>query len=119
MDLADELLADFEEEGDFGYENERVEEEPEAPTSSNQLKRKRSEQDAADEDGDEEMQAVGDSKTLAVPEGGTKPAEELDADEVQQMNMIKLADVTKVARLTSSPAFQSVLSVGLFSVIFA
>ncbi len=51
-----------------------------------------------------------------VLEGGVKPADELDAEEVQRMELGAVDDVRKVARLEGSRRMTEILSVcSLFS----
>ncbi|WWC69164.1 uncharacterized protein I206_103100 [Kwoniella pini CBS 10737] len=45
-----------------------------------------------------------------VPEGGVRPADELDADEVNQTDLTAVEDVSKVARLISGRKLKEVLS---------
>jgi hypothetical protein len=96
MDLADELAADFD------YEEEAPEEvKPDAAT----LKRSA---DAMEEDGDEDEEAA---EGLAVPEGGIKPADELDADDVAKLDTASMASVSAVAKLAGSAVFKEALEV--------
>jgi hypothetical protein len=46
-----------------------------------------------------------------ILEGGVKPAEELDAEEVQRMELGTVDDVRKVARLEGSRRMTEILSV--------
>jgi U4/U6 small nuclear ribonucleoprotein PRP31 len=94
MDLADELLLDLQDLEDEGGPSEYRDEEADFQPAQTD--------DVADQ-----------QSSVDVPEGGVKPAEELDADEVQQMDMHVVADVNKVARLASLPAFQECLKVRL------
>ncbi|KAH9850059.1 Nop domain-containing protein [Lenzites betulinus] len=57
------------------------------------------------EDGEDQEGAVGS----LVLEGGMKPAEELDADEVQRMELGKVDDVRKVAKLEGSKRMIDIL----------
>lgn len=52
---------------------------------------------------------VGDE--MIVPEGGIKPAQELDQDQVDQMELASVAAVSQVAKLTASRTMKDVLSV--------
>lgn len=117
--LADELLADLE--GLSDDEEENQEEQPEAgPSTSNGngggsgLKRKapQDEDDKMSEDegeagGAEQKQAVGS----LVLEGGVRPAEELDAEEVQRMELGGVEDVRKIAKLYGSKRMNDILKV--------
>lgn len=121
MDLADELLNDLEE--DFQDEGEAQEMEaalsapvPEfklpglASTSNGRGKRKASEDPDEDEDADGQQ----DNTVLVdLPEGGVRPQEELDADQVEEMDLKAIADVNKVAKLSTNKTFQEALEVSL------
>ena len=115
--LADELLADLEglSEGEEDYPEEAPTDQAEAGPS-NGLKRKA----PADEDEDEVMsegegeEGGEDSKKAVgslVLEGGIKPAEELDAEEVQRMELGGVEDVRKVAKLYGSKRMNDILKV--------
>lgn len=123
--LADELLADLD---DFsGDENEDYPEEPQASSSAQAgssssasvgQKRKANGEPGDEEDGDangtasavlgdddEDMgedEAGGTAVGSLVLEGGMKPADELDAEDVQAMELGGIEDVTKVAKLEGS-----------------
>jgi U4/U6 small nuclear ribonucleoprotein PRP31 len=49
---------------------------------------------------------------LPVPEGGTRPAEELNAEDVEGTDMTSVEDPSNVAKLWGSRHFQEVLQVG-------
>lgn len=108
--LADELLADLEDLSS-GDEGEQEEQQPEPSSSSNGLKRKAtgSDDEMSDEgeNGEEEdnQPAVGS----LILEGGVKPAEELDAEEVQRMDLGAVEDVRKVAKLDGSKRMLDIL----------
>ena len=114
--LADELMADLDGLSDAG--DDYNDEELEKPESSSRLKRK------ATTDPDDVMfndgEGVTDGETEGtagmVLEGGVKPAEELDAEEVQRMELSAVDDVRKVARLEGSRRMSEILSVCFFSV---
>ncbi|KAI0053082.1 Nop domain-containing protein [Auriscalpium vulgare] len=98
--LADELLADLDGLSDGGDYEEEEPEESAPPTTV--LKRKATDEgDAMSEGEDEEglKEAEGKGIGSLVLEGGVKPAEELDAEEVQRMELGSVDDVTKVAKL--------------------
>lgn len=71
------------------------------------------------DDGDEAMD--GDGETLEngqraagfVPEGGVRPAEELDADDVEQTDLTSVEDVTKVSKLMTGRRLREVIEVSL------
>ncbi|KAF8529076.1 hypothetical protein BU17DRAFT_73283 [Hysterangium stoloniferum] len=103
--LADELLADLEglsdEDGDYNQGDNTNE--------PNSLKRKASPDDnmsEGDEAGDnEEMDGQGG----LVLEGGVKPADELDKEDVQRMELGNIEDITKVAKLDGSRRMNEIL----------
>ncbi|KAI0370164.1 Nop domain-containing protein [Pilatotrama ljubarskyi] len=118
--LADELLADLEGlsegEGDYEENEEQKQEQSEASGSSSVAGTKRKASGSDDEmsdveggegveGGEEEERAVGS----LVLEGGIKPAEELDAEEVQRMELSKVDDVRKVAKLEGSKRMNDIL----------
>lgn len=114
--LADELLADLDGLSDDG------EEQPEEPTeaaasTSNGLKRKAenagSDDEMTDEEGGEGEDAQQEIGGLVLP-GGMKPADELDAEDVQQMELSGIEDVSKIAKLDGSKRMTDILQVGLF-----
>lgn len=49
-----------------------------------------------------------------VPEGGIKPAEELDQDQVNRMDLASISQVNKVAKLYGGKTLKDVLQVWLF-----
>ncbi|EKM59427.1 uncharacterized protein PHACADRAFT_249908 [Phanerochaete carnosa HHB-10118-sp] len=116
--LADELLADLEglSEGEEEYREDEQEQEqqPQAGSSSG-LKRK-APAEVGDEDevmsegegedgGQDAQKAVGS----LVLEGGMKPAEELDAEEVQRMELGAVEDVRKIAKVYGSKRMNDIL----------
>jgi U4/U6 small nuclear ribonucleoprotein PRP31 len=108
--LADELLADLE----GGEEQEE----------SNALKRKAvdSDHEMSAEDDDDEQPDGPDGKHLEVGalvlEGGIKPAEELDVEDVQRMELGAIEDVNKIAKLEGSKRMSDILKVRLlFSIL--
>lgn len=115
--LADELLADLEglSEGEEDYKDEEPEQAQAGP--SNSLKRKAAdEEDEEMSEGEGEAEATEDGKGevgALVLEGGVKPAEELDAEEVQRMELGGVEDVRKVAKLYGSKRMNDILKVCL------
>jgi U4/U6 small nuclear ribonucleoprotein PRP31 len=118
--LADELLADLDGLSDGGGEDYEENEETPAPAASstsapNGLKRKADgDVDISDieEEGDEETAAEGaDSGGGLVLEAGMKPAEELDAEDVQQMDLCGIEDVNSIAKLEGSKKMSDILKV--------
>ena len=107
--LADELLADLEDQSG-GEEREEQQE-------SNALKRKAvdSDHDMSAEDDDDEQPDGPDGKRLEVGalvlEGGIKPAEELDLEDVQRMELGAIEDVNKIAKLEGSKRMSDILKV--------
>ena len=122
--LADELLADLEglSEGEEDYQEEPDQAQA-GPSTSNGLKRK------TREDDDEEMSELEDTEEAAgdgkgeegglVLEGGVKPAEELDAEEVQRMELGNVEDVRKVAKLYGSKRMNDTLKVCITALVRA
>lgn len=131
--LADELLADLE--GLSGGEEEEQEEPQSAPpkASSSTLPQKRKatddapsssladdlEDDDDDDDEDREMAPAEEEMEASnrrevgslVLEGGVRPADELDAEDVQQMELGGIEDVTKIAKLEGSKRMTEILKV--------
>jgi U4/U6 small nuclear ribonucleoprotein PRP31 len=112
--LADELLADLDGLSDAG--DDYSDEEPKKAESSSGLKRKATTDPDDDMSEDGEGGADGETQgaTGMVLEGGIKPAEELDAEEVQRMELGAVDDVRKVARLEGSRRMSEILSVCSF-----
>ncbi|KAG5635776.1 hypothetical protein H0H81_010136 [Sphagnurus paluster] len=119
--LGDELLADLE--GLSDDETQDYEDEPgvsasaagASSSSTNNLKRKavNDELRMSDDEDDEgaggeggEEQEIG----ALVLEGGVKPAEELDAEDVQQMELGGIEDVRKIAKLEGSKKMVDILN---------
>ncbi|KDR83555.1 hypothetical protein GALMADRAFT_235772 [Galerina marginata CBS 339.88] len=123
--LADELLADLD--GLSGGENEEEENQEQdfvslaSPSTSSGLKRKAdadvdedmSDQEDQDGEADEQMAKGADGKAIEVGglvlEGGIKPADELDAEDVQQMDLGGIEDVSKIAKLEGSKRMNDIL----------
>ncbi|KAK4684547.1 U4/U6 small nuclear ribonucleoprotein PRP31, partial [Tremellales sp. Uapishka_1] len=115
MSLADSLLADLD-----GLSDEE-EIEVEAPKASGSmlpppvpLKRSAAAMEAGsdedeDDDGDQKM-ADGTSAVGFVPEGGVRPAEELDQEDVENTDMTGVEDVGKVAKLLGGKKLRETLS---------
>lgn len=133
-DLADELLRDLEGDddgADGGWDEEDVDAGSPGhdgivmPETAKKLgKRKAKDQDAnghgddADMNGhgdgsddDEDVQVKEEEVEMQIPEGGVRPAQELDADDVAQMQLKNIRDVSSVARLAGSKTFKEVLQV--------
>ena len=109
--LADELMADLDGLSDAG--DDYNDEEPEQGGPSNGLKRKATADDGAMSEDDEENGGEAEGAAGMVLEGGVKPAEELDAEEVQRMELGGVDDVRTVARLEGSRRMAEILGVRL------
>lgn len=119
--LADELLADLD--GLSGDENEEYPEDEPVPSSSSVTAKRKAgdanlpdgeaaEEEEADED--EEMgeaEREGQEIGSLVLEGGVRPADELDAEDVQAMELGGIEDVTKIAKLEGSKRMAEILQV--------
>ncbi|WWD16212.1 hypothetical protein CI109_100638 [Kwoniella shandongensis] len=124
MSLADALLADLD--GLSDEEAGSPEPTPQASSSKGSMlppplpvaggsgaKRPAAAMEVDDEDGDEEDGMTLEDGTSAVgfvPEGGVRPADELDAEEVEKTDMAGLEDVSKVARLMTGTKLKEVLA---------
>ncbi|KAI0033798.1 hypothetical protein K488DRAFT_77690 [Vararia minispora EC-137] len=101
--LADELLADLD---GLSDDDDAYEEEPAAKSSTavqgNPRKRKTEESDDEMEGGDIEGGVQEGAVGSLVLEGGVKPADELDVEDVQRMELGGVDDVRKVAALEGS-----------------
>lgn len=117
--LADELLADLDGlSGDEGEEYKEEEPVPSAnagPSSSNVPKRKAEnigdEDDDMSENGSEEGEEGQQEAGGLVLDGGVKPADELDVEDVQQMELGGVEDVGKIAKLEGSKRMADILKV--------
>jgi U4/U6 small nuclear ribonucleoprotein PRP31 len=96
--LADELLADLD-----GSEDEQYREDD---STLSGVKRKADEMSDSGAD-DEENEQVG----AFILEGGIKPADELDAEDVQQMELGAVEDVKSIAKLDGSRRMVEILHV--------
>jgi U4/U6 small nuclear ribonucleoprotein PRP31 len=109
--LADELLADLDllSDSDDDYNGE-----PSNGTAASSTKRKATSDpdadmsDAEGEGGEEDGEGV--QRGGLVLEGGTKPADELDVEDVQQMDLGGVEDVGKIAKLEGSKRMAEILS---------
>ncbi|KAJ7228816.1 hypothetical protein GGX14DRAFT_415160 [Mycena pura] len=109
--LADELLADLDGASDDGGEfNDEPAEAPAQDGPSTSLKRKieivddemTDDEDVGAEDGQQEIGG------LVLP-GGIKPADELDEEDVQQMELAGVEDVSSIAKLDGSKRMTDIL----------
>jgi U4/U6 small nuclear ribonucleoprotein PRP31 len=137
MSLADSLLADLE--GFSDDEEPTVEESNQASSSTAgaqstsgfgngkgamlppalpvRVKREAEEMDVDDDDEDDENGLKLENGTSAVgfvPEGGVRPADELDEDEVAKVDMTGVEDVGKVAKLMSGKKLRETLAVSVW-----
>ena len=99
--LANELLADLEDFGDDDMNDNQSEASQDAPPKH------------GDNEADEDMldlDANGE-ELVDLPEGGIRPADELDAEDVQQMEFGAIEDVTKIAKLEESKRMSDILKV--------
>ena len=113
--LADDLLNDLEGLSDDEQHDEEQEMQTvEAAGSSKDLKRKADDAgldaDMSDEEGGEGQEESQEDPGF-VPTGGVRPAEEFDAEDVQAMELLGVADVTKIAKLEGSKRMNDILKV--------
>jgi hypothetical protein len=111
-DLANELLADL----DGLSDAEDIEEDENAPSGSGAGAGVPKAVDAADADMSDEEDAEGeaaaqDTVGSLVMDGGVRPAEELDVEDVQQMELGAVEDVSSVAKLDGSKRMGEILRV--------
>ncbi|KAJ7742421.1 hypothetical protein DFH07DRAFT_890952 [Mycena maculata] len=113
--LADELLADLDGISDDGeeYTQEPGTAAERAASTSNGLKRKAenagSDEEMTDEEGGAGENGQQEIGGLVLP-GGMKPADELDAEDVQQMELSGIEDVSKIAKLDGSKRMSDILT---------
>ncbi|KAJ6516062.1 hypothetical protein C8R45DRAFT_889381 [Mycena sanguinolenta] len=111
--LADELLADLDGLSDGDEYPEDTQNDAEAaPSTSSGLKRKAenagSDEEMTDEEGGEGEDGRQEIGGLVLP-GGVKPADELDVEDVQQMELSGVEDVSKIAKLDGSKRMADIL----------
>jgi U4/U6 small nuclear ribonucleoprotein PRP31 len=112
--LADELLADLDLLSDSGDE---YNEEPGTSNGAGASGTKRKptsdpDADMSDAEGEGgEGDGEGEERGGLVLEGGIKPADELDVEDVQQMDLGGVEDVGKIAKLEGSKRMADILSV--------
>ncbi|KAG9317186.1 hypothetical protein JVU11DRAFT_1379 [Chiua virens] len=113
--LADELLADLDGLSDNGSADDEENQDvptPSTSTAANGLKRKaEGDIDMSEEEGEaEEEDAAGEGpRGGLVLDGGVKPAEELDAEDVQQMDLGGVEDISSIAKLEGSKKMTDIL----------
>ncbi|KAF7331955.1 Nop domain-containing protein [Mycena kentingensis (nom. inval.)] len=106
MSLADQLLADLDDDAsDDGLD--QPDDQPDASGPSNALKRKAEDSDD-DMDLPVEETSVQEIGGLVLP-GGIKPSDELDAEDVAQMELGTVEDVSTIAKLDGSKRMSEVL----------
>ena len=115
--LTDELLADLDDlsEGEEEYKEESGQQAEAGP--SNSLKRKApADEDEDMSEGEEEVNGEDQKKAVGslVLEGGVRPAEELDAEEVQRMELGSVEDIRKIAKLYGSKRMSDIVKVSLY-----
>lgn len=124
MSLADTLLADLDGLSDDGGPSRSPSPQPQAGSSSmgsmlppalpGGVKRSASalleDLEEDEEEGDVEMEG-GAAAAGYVPEGGVRPADELDAEEVAKADLSDVTDVGKVAKLHTGRRLKDVLEV--------
>lgn len=115
--LADELMNDLDDLGSGSELDDELDAAMADPSGSNGARQEQSGAGDADADGDQDgdgvdaaMAGLADGEAH-VPEGGVKPAHELDEDAVNAMDMSGVAEVTKVAKLQGGRTMRDVLQV--------
>ena len=115
--LADELLADLEgfSDGGEGFEEEEEELAPSTSNGALQTGTKRKATEGLDEEMSDEEEGgedgEGEQQVGLVLEGGMRPADELDAEDVQQMELGGVEDVSKIAKLYGSKRMNDIIRV--------
>ena len=71
-----------------------------------------------EDDDDDDMTGENGATMGFVPEGGVRPAEELDADEVNDTDLTGVGDVGKVAKLVMGNKLSDVLKVSLTQISY-
>ncbi|KAJ8698106.1 U4/U6-U5 snRNP complex subunit prp31 [Pleurotus ostreatus] len=111
--LADELLADLDGLSDDEEYNQEEAQQPQQPvaSSSTSVKRKAgSDAEMSDDGGDEgEGEQAQTEVGALVLDGGVKPADELDAEDVQQMELGDIEDVSAIAKLEGSKRMNDII----------
>lgn len=103
MSLADELLADLD---GLSDDDEPFQDSAASDANANG---KRKADAMSDDEGGEANEGEEEGPTGMVLEGGVKPAEELDAEEVQKMELGSVEDVRKVAKLEGSKRMADII----------
>lgn len=139
MSLADALLADFDGLSDDGGPSDTEDNAPVASSSTSMAPAKSSPFGSmgppplptklvagqkrlaealdggptGDDDDDDDDAMAGDGAVGFVPEGGVRPAEELDAEDVENTDLTKVEDVSKVSKLVNGRRLREVIEVSL------
>lgn len=113
-ELAD-LLADLEDSDNDEEMQDENDAESQAGPSSRGVKRKAEGSDEEMSDNDPEGPKGREIGSLVL-EGGVRPADELDADDVQQMELGAIEDVRKIAKLEGSKRMNDILQVRCFMI---
>lgn len=103
--LADELLADLD---GLSDDDEPFQDSAASDANANG---KRKADAMLDDEGGEANEGEEEGPTGMVLEGGVKPAEELDAEDVQKMELGSVEDVRKVAKLEGSKRMADIIKV--------
>ncbi|BGP16230.1 U4/U6-U5 snRNP complex subunit prp31 [Rhodosporidiobolus nylandii] len=111
--LADDLMNDLDS-LDGGSDDEldalvTSDQQPIASTSGSPTIKQEPSDDEGGDEGDAAMQELREGE-VHVPEGGTRPAEELDQEAVEQMDLRSVGEVGKVAKLYGGRQLREVLS---------
>lgn len=116
--LADALLADLEGLSDGENEQEHEQQQPLASTSGIKRKHEHDDHEDSEDEQDEDDNDEHDDPSKPeigslVLEGGVKPADELDREDVQRMELGAIADVTTIAKLEGSKRMNDIIKVCL------
>lgn len=118
--LADELMNDLDDLGSGSEVDDELDNAMAGPSGSTNTGGAEGADGAPADDGDDGE--AGDEALLGgvpgevhVPEGGVRPADEVDPDEVNAMDLAGVAEVGKVARLQGSRTMREVLQVRTWS----
>ncbi|GAA5952409.1 hypothetical protein JCM3765_001964 [Sporobolomyces pararoseus] len=108
--LADELMNDLDDfnSGSEG-EDQELEQQVGGSASTSQTTSQIKQEDLEGEEDDQDQDQEITDEMMQVPEGGVKPAEELDQDQVNQMDFAKVGKVGKVAKLYTGKILKDVL----------
>jgi len=118
--LADELMNDLDDLGSGSEVDDELDNAMAGPSGSTNTGGAEGADGAPADDGDDgeagdEALLGGAPGEVHVPEGGVRPADEVDPDEVNAMDLAGVAEVGKVARLQGSRTMREVLQVRTWS----